>query len=973
MRIWLLCVWILLLMYHANAQIDNLDNLKAVKGLPSDEVYDLLADSKGFIWAAHALGISRYDGVNFKDFNNPLATGAGITDILEDKQGRIWCHNFNGQVFYIENEQMYLLDAYKYKEEAFYPRMVILGDELLVTSQKGLFVLNTSTFSYKYIEIKKIKNKTNSIAIFRKKALIYNGIDFFFYKGGLKLEKLKFKSDKINSFYLNKENLQLQPLNTNDTIYARVLQHDIFKFKIVEDTVSLLEIIHEKNFVNTITNLGNYILINTKKTSYLNKTKYTIKNSNITDAIINQEGDTLFSSLDKGLMKSAKNTFWTDDSKITKLGIGITIRRFLEIHNSYIYGSQEGILLAKNRTSKIFSFITLPSFTGSIETLHWLGKDKILVSASVGIFLYRINEKKLYNLLDYQLSIKNIFRFNKSLLLANTNSLTLIKLADENITTKELTKLLLNAQTLRSKRCYDVTINPSSQNVLAAFSDGLHTLKDSTFIPILYKNEVITASSLLSTSNKTFVTTFNNGLFIIDKSGIRQKTITDGLLSNKVLKLKLINQQLFVIEQKNIQIIDINSEKIIKTIALPTEKSGVIYDLWQEDSLLYLSSNKALYKLKVSSLNNTITPLNYIMSVTSDTSIFPVNKPLELPYSKNNIQFKVISPSFTYPEYTYFNYRIKGNNDTSWLQTTTNESNIAFAALKPGDYTFEAYAVNFQNSKGKPINFQFTILKPWWQQWWFISLAIFILFLIIILIFKLRFKRIDQKNKEIVEKLALTSELRKSQLSTIVAQMNPHFIFNTLNTIQGLIYKNDKLSSTRYIGKFSELVRDILNNSNAQEITLSEEINHLNLYLELEKMRFEDELNITFDVAPTLDRGNIMLPPMLIQPYIENAIVHGLFHKKGSKNLSIYFKKSIKDNYLEILIDDNGIGREMSQQLNTQRRKHESFAISAIEKRTSLLNQILTRKIEISITDKNDARQNAVGTSVTILIPINNN
>jgi hypothetical protein len=374
----------------------------------------------------------------------------------------------------------------------------------------------------------------------------------------------------------------------------------------------------------------------------------------------------------------------------------------------------------------------------------------------------------------------------------------------------------------------------------------------------------------------------------------------------------------------------------------------------------------------MSSLNNIITPLNYILSVTSDTSIFPVNAPLQLPYSKNNIEFKVISPSFTYPELTYFNYRIKGGNDTIWQLTTTNESNIAFAALKPGDYTFEAYAVNFQNSKGKPLSFQFTILKPWWLQWWFISIITLLVFLIVISIFKVRFRMIDKKNKEIVEKLALTSELRKSQLSTIVAQMNPHFIFNTLNTIQGLIYKNDKISSTKYIGKFSELVRDILNNSNNQEITLSEEINHLNLYLELEKMRFEDELNISLEVDATLDKGNIMLPPILIQPYVENAIVHGLFHKKGAKNLAIFFKKSEKDNYLEITIDDNGIGRTMSQQLNTQRRKHVSFAISAIEKRISLLNQTLTRKIEINITDKQDAQQNAIGTSVTILIPINN-
>jgi LytS/YehU family sensor histidine kinase len=201
--------------------------------------------------------------------------------------------------------------------------------------------------------------------------------------------------------------------------------------------------------------------------------------------------------------------------------------------------------------------------------------------------------------------------------------------------------------------------------------------------------------------------------------------------------------------------------------------------------------------------------------------------------------------------------------------------------------------------------------------------------------------------------------------------MNPHFIFNTLNTIQGLIYKNDKNSSTKYIGKFSELVRDILKNSNQEIISLEEEISHLSTYLELEKMRFEDDLKITLTVDESLDKTNIMLPPILVQPYVENAIFHGLFHKKGEKNLVIQFRKSQKHNYLEIIIDDDGIGRAMSKQLNTQRRKHESFAISAIERRINLLNQSLNRKIEIDIIDKADNLQNTAGTSVTISIPIN--
>jgi LytS/YehU family sensor histidine kinase len=156
-------------------------------------------------------------------------------------------------------------------------------------------------------------------------------------------------------------------------------------------------------------------------------------------------------------------------------------------------------------------------------------------------------------------------------------------------------------------------------------------------------------------------------------------------------------------------------------------------------------------------------------------------------------------------------------------------------------------------------------------------------------------------------------------LASIKSQMNPHFLFNALNTIQAYIYTNDKENASVYLGKFSELTRRILEMSNKDCVPLSEEIKSLSLYLELEKIRFEDLLHYTFEVDPALQPDFVYIPSMLIQPYVENAIKHGLLHKKDDRQLWIKFIK--ERDCLMVIIDDNGIGRKRSAQLKRLKEK----------------------------------------------------
>jgi tetratricopeptide (TPR) repeat protein len=213
------------------------------------------------------------------------------------------------------------------------------------------------------------------------------------------------------------------------------------------------------------------------------------------------------------------------------------------------------------------------------------------------------------------------------------------------------------------------------------------------------------------------------------------------------------------------------------------------------------------------------------------------------------------------------------------------------------------------------------------------------------------------------------NELAVSNLKALQSQMNPHFIFNALNSVQDLVLLQDIRNSNRYLGKFSDLIRKILLSSKKQFIPLEEEVEILNLYLDLEKLRFGDEFNIDFkcDISE-MNQEEIMLPAMFIQPYIENAIKHGLFHKEGVKNLKVYF--DLISGYLRCIVEDNGVGQAKAEEFKVKSlHLHTGFSTEAINERIRLLNETLDRKIELKVEDlyDNDA---SIGTKITLLFPV---
>jgi sensor histidine kinase YesM len=221
-----------------------------------------------------------------------------------------------------------------------------------------------------------------------------------------------------------------------------------------------------------------------------------------------------------------------------------------------------------------------------------------------------------------------------------------------------------------------------------------------------------------------------------------------------------------------------------------------------------------------------------------------------------------------------------------------------------------------------------------------------------------------------LNRISLENELRLTQQNALKAQMNPHFIFNVLNSIKSFIYENDKKNAIRYLSDFSNLVRKVLDLSDKPLVYLEQELEILKVYIELESMLLVNDFSYNIEIDRSVDLHVIQIPSLIIQPYIENAFKHGLRHKKGEKNLEIKIKYDVIDSLLYVEIYDNGIGRDAAKNINKAHKKnHDSFAISAIDKRIQLLNYSRKDIVGVEINDIFIGKETN-GTSVKIRIHV---
>jgi ligand-binding sensor domain-containing protein/two-component sensor histidine kinase len=416
-----------------------------------------------------------------------------------------------------------------------------------------------------------------------------------------------------------------------------------------------------------------------------------------------------------------------------------------------------------------------------------------------------------------------------------------------------------------------------------------------------------------------------------------------------------------------IQGVRINNEDVywsdlistFKTDSLKSDSTATPANITEEVTVL----GKTLSKAE----RNTIRKKFGDIKFDGITKFYPIPQNLVLPYAHNHIAFDFAAIEPDRPSLVRYQYILEGYGN-EW-SPISNKTSAVFGNMYEGTYTFKLKARSPFGIWSKPIEYKFTVLPPWWRSWWMKTVYAIIFLLIIITVFFYVKHRIRIIRKREEEKTMLNKQISDIEMKALRSQMNPHFIFNVMNSVQNYILENDRVTAQDYLAKFARLMRHVLENSKAENITLDNEIETLKLYVMLEQLRTPDKFTYKVDVDPSISIADTLIMPMLIQPFIENAIIHGMINKNGNDGkINLTIKRS--NDQLVCVIEDNGIGRKSAQKIKAARStSHKSLGMNVTEERISIINNLHGKNASVIIEDQMDESMNPAGTRVTLTIP----
>lgn len=387
--------------------------------------------------------------------------------------------------------------------------------------------------------------------------------------------------------------------------------------------------------------------------------------------------------------------------------------------------------------------------------------------------------------------------------------------------------------------------------------------------------------------------------------------------------------------------------------------------LTKDDKLLFCNNGMLIVDTKKPMPRQPWSPEVFVNRLYDDGGydLLDPSKTVNLKYNESKISLYYMGNSLIASNRFFYRYKMEGL-DTGWSQPTKN--NQVTYNLKTGHYSFRIQSsYNEGGWKESAKKISITVSPPWWQTLWFRVLVVAVLAAALYLLYRRRIRII--KNKA-----SIKQQMTELEGKALRAQMNPHFIFNSLNAIQELIVTENVHEGYQYLSSFSKLLRQVLNNSEKNTIPLSAELEMIRLQLSLESLRFKKSFNYSIEVEKNIEPEMINVPPLLLQPYVENAVWHGLRHKEGEKNLWIRIRE--EGDQLHIVIEDDGVGRQKAEEIKKQKLGAEQFESkgSALSgQRIRLLNQQYSEMATVEYIDMVDGSNKATGTKVIINLPSN--
>lgn len=951
-------------------------NYDAEDGLPSSEIYQVKQDSKGYIWFATNNGVSRFNGYEFKNFS--ISDGLPdntVFNIYEDSKGRIWFLPLSNKLSYYYEGKIYL---YKYNQLI----LETLKKNRIKTSfcvdEKGTVFLGLE--HYGICEV----NESGHVRTYPGSGLKDKGMAVYEpIKGVLSFaninrnaEDLIVREDSSITFHTGSfsgtvfmdertSNLQPNPFFTvlkNGDIAAS-LSNKLYMFDkqghyisyrfgyrilwIYEDQEGDLWIgtylggvfhVKDRDFSEKKHYLGDYTVTGVLEdkdkgfwfTTEGNSVFYTSSKFTLTfDEQSGLEGnrinclkvgkDGLYAGLSRGTIRKINSSERLTDFKIrlsTAPADEIKAMYYDSLSSELIFSSEGNMWYASHDKAKVIPlagsfYKMLPDGTSGYWYCYGIGLGRIVGHRN-------------------DMGFKGRPRFQR------TNSLVM----------KSPNLLLLGCP--NGLWQYDILNNTYE------FAGGEEPLLHQRILDLAY-----TKDSILCIATK------GAGLLMMWDKKIVQINKTKGLSSDNIKKIFLEDTLIWAVTDKGLNRITISKDGLLKGIRVYSTYDGLasneLYDVVRFGDKIWVATDKGLsfFDPERTLPHAQQSPI-YIDALWINEKATGLTANYKLEYFENHIRIRYIALEYKQPGMLQYRYRMEGL-DSSWIYTENRE--VQYTTLPSGHYRFLVSVLSKDGSwSTNPATCSFEIRLPFWKTWWFMTLTVIVVISVLYLgiSYRIRKKQTATYREKETQRVLLGLKLK-----ALRAQMNPHFIFNVMNSIQHfIVYRNDE-AAQHYLSKFARLIRSTLNNSDRNTVPLADEISVLELYLDLEKMRFDKEVTYHISLSSDIDPACVEIPSMLIQPYVENAMKHGLLPASGAGKVGIDISR--KGCHLKCTIEDNGVGRTASSR--NKNPDYRSFGTSITRERLEVINELYEHTMPETIIDLVNDKGEPVGTRVELYIP----
>ncbi|MBO9204576.1 MULTISPECIES: sensor histidine kinase [Niastella] len=935
-------------------------------GLAGSTVYCMTQDPDGILWFGTETGLTRFDGTHYRNFT--LEDGLPDNEIIQlfaDSKGRVWISPFRKAVVYYykgkihtsENDSLLKKlqvqdNIVRYAEdEAGNILLQEISKLHLITPKGEVFTFTTNNGKpLWYISLIASRKEGGFWVLQENNLLILQHNQFTFYKA------IEFKIKHFNYAAFSNETLMVKPNEKELSVWA-LKENRIMNFPYNFTSKHINFDLIEGRYVVTCTREGAWVYNMDRPDSVLHH----LPGITVSNVFKDKAGNWWFCTLGNGVYRLNSDVVRNIHFNGGKLQ-DHQVESILQHKNWMLTATNLGQLYKlKTETGKLEGRVAFTFTTPAPNPLlikGTLGDDRVYVATKHYLIKLTDDLSNYTHLLNH-ISVKALCTYGKTFLVATEKNVLQVD--------QESLKIL---DTVWQDRA--TSILTDNDTIYIGALNGLYQLSPGK--KALYLGAGMRAlsgriSALNKDSNQVlWVATAGDGL-VAWKNGrlIKHLTRNDGLSSNICRRLFYENGKLWVGTEKGL-----NKVRVLLP-GYPIEKYTTSDGLSSDLINAVCVSNKKVFvgtpegvtffdEEKIASQSRC--DLRVIDITIGNETYHPADAPVLIPHAKNNIQFNYVGISYKSGGDIRYRYRLLGL-DSTWHDT--RETGLNYPTLPSGDYQLQLQAINKFDVSSAIVTTGFTIEKLLYEETWF-KVLISLLFLavtgVIVLLIIRRIKKREQ------EKTATSKRISELEQLSRKAQMNPHFIFNSLNSIQQYVMDADVAGANKFISGFSRLIRQTLDFSSKPEISLEEELDYLTNYLEIEKTRLENAFSWVVNIDKAVDPSACFIPPMILQPFVENSVRHGLRFRKDKNGVVTITVKHDGD-HLVCILEDNGIGRKAAMQYKSVSPiNYQSKGLSLTADRIAMFNQEHAVKILMWIDDLEDNFHNSLGTRVTIYFPV---